>query len=138
MASYTGISGHCVVEDYVNIAGLVGVHQYLTIGTMAMIGGHSRVVMDVPPYTMSQGNPSKLYGLNFRGLIRRGIVDDRRTMLKKAYRMLYRRHEPLEEVAAKIRAELTVTPEIERLLAFQEAVGRGYGGRQRDPRGQQT
>jgi UDP-N-acetylglucosamine acyltransferase len=138
IANYAGVSGHCVVEDYANIAGFVGIHQYLTVGTIAMIGGMSRVVVDIPPYCMAQGNPSELHGLNFRGLIRRDVPDERRRALKKAYRMLYRSNATFEEAAARIRAELEATPEIEHLLQFQAAVAQGYAGRQRDPRRKQT
>lgn len=135
LASYSGVSGHCVVEDFANIAGFVGIHQYVTVGTMAMIGGMSRVVTDVPPYCMGQGNPLELHGLNYRGLIRRGMSDESRTALKRAYRLLFRSPLTFEEAADRIRAEVEMTPEVERLVGFQAAVGEGYAGRQRDPYG---
>jgi UDP-N-acetylglucosamine acyltransferase len=135
LASYAGVSGHCVVEDYANIAGFVGIHQYVVIGTMAMIGGMSRVVTDIPPYCMAQGNPSELHGLNYRGLIRRGLSDGARSALKQAYRILYRQDHTAAEAAEKIRAEVEVGPEVERLVNFQLAVAGGYGGRQLDPLG---
>jgi UDP-N-acetylglucosamine acyltransferase len=136
MANYSGVSGHCVIEDYANISGFVGIHQYLTVGTMAMIGGMSRVVTDVPPYCMAQGIPSKLYGLNTIGLRRRGVSEASRRALKQAYRILYRSSDTFEEAEARVHAEVEVTPEVEHLLAFQAAVARGHAGRQLDPRGQ--
>ena len=135
IASYAGISGHCVVEDYANLAGFTGLHQYVTVGAMAFIGGMSRVVVDVPPYCMAQGNPAELHGLNFRGLIRRGVSEEARMALKKAYRLLYRSTLTLEEAAERIRAEVEMSPEVEHLLAFQAAVAQGYAGRQCDPHG---
>jgi len=135
LASYAGISGHCVIENYANIAGFVGIHQYVTVGTMAMVGGMSRVVTDVPPYCMGQGNPMELHGLNYRGLIRRGLSDDGRQALKRAYRALFRSTLTFEEAAEKVRSEVEMTPEVERLVAFQAAIGQGYAGRQRDPYG---
>jgi UDP-N-acetylglucosamine acyltransferase len=135
IASYVGISGHCVVEDYANLAGFTGLHQYITVGSMAFVGGMSRVVVDVPPFCMAQGNPAELHGLNFRGLIRRGVSDEARVALKKAYRLLYRSTMTFEEAAERIRAEVDATPEVEQLLAFQSAVAHGYAGRQRDPHG---
>jgi UDP-N-acetylglucosamine acyltransferase len=136
LASYAGVSGHCVVEDYANIAGLVGIHQYTVIGTLAMIGGMSRVVTDIPPYCMAQGNPSELHGLNYRGLIRREFSDETRSALKQAYRRLFRTNDTTEEAVARIRAEVKLTPEVERLVSFQLAVAEGYAGRQLDPHGQ--
>jgi UDP-N-acetylglucosamine acyltransferase len=135
LASYSGVSGHCVIEDYAHIAGFVGLHQYVVVGTMSMIGGMSRVVTDVPPYCLGQGNPMELHGLNYRGLIRRGISDDTRRALKRAYRLLYRSPLTVQEATDKIRAEVEMTPEVERLLSFQAAVAQGYAGRQRDPYG---
>jgi UDP-N-acetylglucosamine acyltransferase len=135
IASYAGVSGHCVVEDYANIAGFVGIHQYAVIGTMAMIGGMSRVVTDIPPYCIAQGNPSELHGLNYRGLIRRGVSDQTRSALKHAYRLLFRTDCTTTEAAERIRAEVEVTPEVERLVSFQLAVADGFGGRQLDPHG---
>lgn len=135
LASYSGVSGHCVVEDYANIAGFVGIHQYTTVGTMSMIGGMSRVVTDVPPYCMGQGNPMELRGLNYRGLIRRGVSDAGRRALKQAYRLLFRSTLNFDEAVEKIRNEVEMIPEVEHLLAFQAAVSQGYAGRQRDPYG---
>ncbi len=135
LASYSGISGHCVIEDYANIAGFVGIHQYVTVGTMSMIGGMSRVVTDVPPFCMGQGNPLELHGLNYRGLIRRGMSDAGRRALKRTYRLLFRSTLTFDEAVEQIRNEVELTPEVEHLLAFQAAVAQGYAGRQRDPYG---
>ncbi|MBM3501725.1 MAG: acyl-ACP--UDP-N-acetylglucosamine O-acyltransferase [Armatimonadetes bacterium] len=138
VASFAGLSGHSVVEDYANLAGYVGVHQHVTIGAMAFVGGMSRVVVDIPPYCMAQGNPTELHGLNFRGLIRRGVSEEARMALKKAYRYLYRSTLTFSEAAERIRSEVISTPEIEHLLAFQAAVAEGYAGRQRDPHGKRA
>ena len=138
VASFAGLSGHSVIEDYANLAGYVGVHQYVTVGAMAFVGGMSRVVVDIPPYCMAQGNPAELHGLNFRGLIRRGVSEEARVALKKAYRLLYRSTFTFSEAAERIRAEVPLTPEVEHLLAFQEAVAGGYAGRQRDPHGKRA
>ncbi|HCA47194.1 MAG TPA: acyl-ACP--UDP-N-acetylglucosamine O-acyltransferase, partial [Armatimonadetes bacterium] len=56
LASYAGLSGHCIVHDRAIIGGLSGLHQYVTIGRMCMIGGHSRVTRDIPPFTTAQDN----------------------------------------------------------------------------------
>jgi UDP-N-acetylglucosamine acyltransferase len=138
IASFVGISGHCTLEDYAIVAGLSGVHQYVTVGAMAFIGGMSRVVVDVPPYCMAQGNPAELHGLNFRGLMRRGVSERTRMELKKAYRHLYRSTLNYDEALEKICAEVERTAEVEHLLEFQRAVGQGYAGRQRDPLGHKT
>ena len=56
VANSTGIAGHVVVEDRVVMSGMVGVHQFARIGTMAMLSGGTMAPQDVPPYCIAQGN----------------------------------------------------------------------------------
>ncbi len=133
IANSAGLSGHCVIEDFVNIGGLVGMHQYVTIGTMAMVGGMSRIVRDVPPYTIVEGNPAEPRGLNWRGLARHGVSDEDRAELKRAYRSLYRSEYNISDALAVIERELRQTDEIVYLAEFLRRVDAGYAGRQIDP-----
>ena len=89
MANYVGISGHCLVEDRVVFGGMLGIHQFVRIGKMAMIGGLSKVVMDVPPFMMVDGRPIQVAGINVLGLRRAGISPTVRAGLKQAHRLLY-------------------------------------------------
>jgi UDP-N-acetylglucosamine acyltransferase len=59
MSNVATLGGHVVVEDYAVIGGLAAVHQFCRIGTMSIIGGCSKVVQDVPPYMMADGNPAQ-------------------------------------------------------------------------------
>ena len=59
MANMVGISGHALIEDRVVFGGMVGVHQYIRIGRLAMIGGYSKVVQDIPPFMLADGNPAE-------------------------------------------------------------------------------
>lgn len=133
LANYVGVSGHCVIEDYVTVGGMSGLHQYVTVGTTAMIGGMSRVVEDAPPYCITNGNPSRIYGLNVRGLRRRGIVGEAVIALKRAFRLLYRGELNTSQAVERIRESGELTPEVERLVAFEEAIAAGYARRQLDP-----
>ena len=85
-----GLSGHVTVEDNAFIAGLTGVHQFAKIGSLAMIGGVSKVAKDVPPYVMTEGNPAYVVGLNKTGMRRRGFSDLELRAVKNAYKILYR------------------------------------------------
>jgi UDP-N-acetylglucosamine acyltransferase len=59
MSNVATLAGHVVVEDHAIIGGLAAVHQFCRIGKMAIIGGCSKVVQDVPPYMLADGNPAK-------------------------------------------------------------------------------
>ncbi len=133
IANSAGLSGHCAIEDFVNIGGLVGVHQYVTIGTMVMVGGMSRIVRDVPPYMMVEGNPVATHGLNWRGLARHGVSEEDRAELKKAYRLLFRSEYNTSDALAAIERELRQTEQIVHLAEFLRRVDAGYAGRQTDP-----
>ena len=89
-ANNTLLAGHVVVEDRAFLSGAVGVHQFCRIGRLAMIGGHARVVQDVPPYLMIDGISGCIVGLNLVGLRRNGFVAEEIAELKAAYRLIYR------------------------------------------------
>ena len=134
MANSVAISGHCVVEDYVNIGGLAAIHQFVTIGAMAMVGGLSRIVRDVPPYLMVEGNPARPRGVNVRGLVRRGVTEASRDSLRRAYRMLYRSEYNISDAVKRILAgEKDPSPELLRLLDFVTRIDEGSRGRQANP-----
>jgi UDP-N-acetylglucosamine acyltransferase len=106
IASCALIAGHVDVEDEAFISGGVVVHQFSKIGRLAMIGGNSRVNLDVPPFFMySDFNVSPI-GVNLVGLKRAGFGDEEVVVLKKAYRLLYRSRLKLETALERIEAEL--------------------------------
>ncbi len=133
IANSAALGGHCVVEDFVNIGGLVGMHQYVTVGMMAMVGGMSRIVGDVPPYMMVEGNPAEPRGLNWRGLARHGVSEEDRAELKRAYRFLYRSEYNISDALAVIERELRETEQVVYIAEFLRRVDAGYAGRQIDP-----
>jgi UDP-N-acetylglucosamine acyltransferase len=83
------LGGHCEVFDYAIISGLSAVHQFSRIGEHCMIGGCSRIPQDVPPFTIVEGNPASVRGINLIGLQRRGFSDETRKALKTAYKKLF-------------------------------------------------
>ncbi len=125
MANCATLAGHITVEDHAVIGGLTGIHQFVRIGTMAMIGGASAIVMDVPPYMTATGNRAELHGLNLIGLKRSGLDDERISALKKAYRLVFRTGLTLQEAVDKVAAEVPATAEVTRLLDFLRSSQRG-------------
>jgi UDP-N-acetylglucosamine acyltransferase len=84
------LAGHVAVADRAYLSGGVGVHQFCRVGSLAMVGGHARVVQDVPPYMMVDGTTGCIVGLNLVGLRRAGFLADEIAELKAAYRVIYR------------------------------------------------
>ncbi len=72
------------------IGGLAAVHQFCRIGAMSIIGGCSKVVQDVPPYMLADGNPAKTRTINKVGLERNGVSEEAQAALKQAYKILFR------------------------------------------------
>lgn len=106
IASCALVAGYVEVEDQAFISGGVVIHQFSKIGRLAMIGGNTRVNMDVPPFLLCSGFDVKAKGLNIVGLKRAGFTLEQVGLLKKAYQVLYRSGLRLEEALEKIEAEL--------------------------------
>ncbi|MDQ2686403.1 MAG: acyl-ACP--UDP-N-acetylglucosamine O-acyltransferase [Armatimonadota bacterium] len=136
MASFTGISGHALIEDKANFGGYVGVHQFVRVGRLAMLGGFSKVVQDIPPFMMADGRPCEVMGLNVRGLRRAEVSSQVRADLKQAYKLLYRSGLNTTQAVEIIDAEIGSSPERDYLLDFIRQIPGGSNGRQNDaPRG---
>jgi UDP-N-acetylglucosamine acyltransferase len=98
------LAGHVYVESQATISGVLGIHQFVHIGRLAMIGGMSRIDRDVPPFMLVEGSPARVRALNKVGLQRSGLVSDSETLstLKKAFRLIYRMGLPLSEAIAQL------------------------------------
>ncbi len=130
MANMVGISGHTLIEDKVVFGGIVGVHQKVRIGKLAMVGGFSKVVQDVPPFAMADGRPSRVCDLNVIGLRRNGVVPKVRSDVKQAYKLLYRSNLNVTQALEAIENEIEPSEELQYLLDFIRNVRLGFGGRQ--------
>jgi len=76
MSNSIQVAGHVVIEDRAVIGGCLGIHQFVHIGSLAMVGGMTRVDRDVPPYCLVEGHPGRMRGLNRVGLKRSEIEKD--------------------------------------------------------------
>jgi UDP-N-acetylglucosamine acyltransferase len=94
IANSVALAGHVYIESQARISGVLGVHQFVHIGRLAMVGGMARIDRDVPPYVLVEGNPGRVRALNQVGLQRAGVTGlengDVMRSLKKAFRALYR------------------------------------------------
>ena len=128
IANATQLAGHVTVEDGASLSGLIAVHQFVTIGTHAFVGGASRVPQDIPPYVKAVGNPVKLYGLNTIGLQRAGYSPEAISALKRAYRLLFNSSMPRSEALDALEADAAATPVVRRLVDFLSCARRGATG----------
>jgi UDP-N-acetylglucosamine acyltransferase len=112
------LAGFVVVDDQANISGLVGVHQYVRIGRLAMVGPVSIVRQDVPPFVVTAGPTASAYGLNTVGLTRAGVDAAHRNALKQAFALLYRHRLSLPTALARMDAELGSDPFVREMVVF--------------------
>ena len=125
IANGTQLAGHVTIHDRAILSGLVAVHQFVTIGSMAFIGGASRVNQDIPPFVKAVGNPVELYGLNTVGLRRANYSPETVTALKRAYRLFFNSDLNLSQAQERARQELPGGPEVDLLLQFVANSQRG-------------
>jgi len=128
MSNNATLAGHVIVEDYAIIGGMTPVHQFSRIGCYAMVGGMSRVIRDVPPYTIGAGVPYKLGGLNLVGLKRHGFDLETRKALARVFKLLYRSNLRVNEALSKIKNEVPMIPEVLHCLEFINNSQRGLIG----------
>jgi UDP-N-acetylglucosamine acyltransferase len=101
------------------------VHQFCRLGRRAMTGGCSKIVQDVPPYMIADGNPARVRGINKVGMERQGHAPETLRVMKEAYRFLYRSDLNVAQAVERMRSELPDIPEIEHLIAFVTQSERG-------------
>jgi UDP-N-acetylglucosamine acyltransferase len=128
------LGGHVIVGDFAVLGGLAAIHQFIHIGSHAMISGGSLVRKDVPPYTKAAKEPLSYVGINSIGLRRRGFNSEKITEIQNIYRILYQKNYNNTQAVEKIEGELEATPERDEIILFiknsQRGIMRGYSGNQ--------
>ncbi|MDA7521390.1 acyl-ACP--UDP-N-acetylglucosamine O-acyltransferase [Verrucomicrobia bacterium] len=125
MSNVATLAGHVEVEDNVIISGLAAVHQFCRIGRFAIIGGCSKVVQDVPPFMLADGNPARSKTVNKIGLERNGFSDDAQQALKKAYKILFRSGLSTGNAIEQLERDFMDCPEVSLLAKFMRSSQRG-------------
>ncbi len=126
MANGATLGGHILIEDFAIIGGLSAVHQFCRVGTYAIIGGVTGVLLDIPPYTKAQGDRAKLFGLNTIGLKRANFSEGTLKALKKAYRIIFRSGLTLAKAMKAVEEDdIFQIPEVQHLLQFIRHSKRG-------------
>lgn len=119
------LAGHVTIEDKAVVGGLVAIHQFVRMGKISIVGGCSKVVQDIPPFSTCDGHPTKVYGLNLIGLKRAGVAEDSINGLKHAFKFLFRKGLSLPHALEKIQKEIPQSEEIKHLIHFFQTSERG-------------
>ncbi len=127
LSNSVGLAGHVVVEDHAIISGFAAAHQFCRIGKHSIVGGLTKIVQDVPPFMIVDGNPASTRGLNTIGLQRRGFAEDDIRALKSAYKKLFLKKDGnLANSLSSLKATHAAdTPEVADLIHFIENSERG-------------
>jgi UDP-N-acetylglucosamine acyltransferase len=125
MSNVATLAGHVVVEDYAVVGGLAAIHQFCRIGKMSIIGGCSKVVQDVPPFMLVDGNPAKTRTVNKVGLERNGVPEETQAALRQAFKILFREGLTIPNSLARIEKDVALVPEVQHLLQFVRGSERG-------------
>jgi UDP-N-acetylglucosamine acyltransferase len=107
------------------MGGLTAVHQFCRIGAHAITGGCSKIVQDVPPFMIADGNPAKVRAINSVGLGRRGFSEESVAAIKRAHRVLYREQRNYREAVEVLRGWEERDPAVDLLIEFVATTGRG-------------
>ncbi|MBN3039741.1 MAG: acyl-ACP--UDP-N-acetylglucosamine O-acyltransferase, partial [Candidatus Omnitrophica bacterium] len=124
-ANSATLAGYVSVGNNVVIGGLVAIHQFCRIGDHSIIGGCSKVVQDIPPYSMCDGHPAIVCGLNLIGLKRANFSRETISGLKKASKILFFENLPFTKAKALVQSQVLPSKEIENLLSFVSSSKRG-------------
>lgn len=127
LANAATLAGHVQVEDRVVLGGLVGVHQFVRIGRLAIVGGLSKVVMDVPPYSMYDGHPAAFRGVNSVGLKRAGYTSSQLQRIKKVLVALFDGRVNISHVIPVLQKDYKSDRDIQAIFNFIKASKRGIG-----------
>ena len=126
------LAGHVRIESDAIVSGGTAVNHFVTVGTMAMVGGMARVVQDVPPYMIAEGAPARARGVNVVGLRRREMPQEVIRQLRDAFRRLIADETPTSLAIQEMEAEKDLVPETRRLISFLRDMERGFQGRYRE------
>ena len=119
------LAGHVQVGNHAAMGGLTAVHQFCRIGRFAITGGCAKIVQDVPPFMIADGNPAEIRGVNLVGLERKGFTPESVKWIKEAFRLIYRSEHNTRQAVDAVRKELPQNEEITQIIEFIEQSERG-------------
>ena len=101
-ANNAGIAGHVSIGNHVVLGGYSAVHQFCSLGDYSFAGMNTSITMDVPAYTKVASNPARVIGLNSVGMSRNDIPSESISLIKKAFKILYKKGFKLDDSLKQI------------------------------------
>lgn len=127
------LGGHVVVERCAKLMGLVGIQPFVTIGRYAYVGGHARIVQDVPPYVIIEGHPARIRQVNVIGLEREGFSNVQINEIKETFRKIFRSDKlNKSHILETLEKKEDISPEVRYLVTFLRNIDKGRFGRYRE------
>jgi UDP-N-acetylglucosamine acyltransferase len=121
----TGLAGEVKVEDWAILSGGTLVHQFTRIGAHVIVGGGSKIRIDVPPFIKADREPLSYMGLNTVGLTRRGFEKERIDEIHNIYRAIYQNNMNLSQALEYVEKEFRQTPDRDYIINFIRKSERG-------------
>ncbi len=131
MSNSIQVAGHVVIEDRAVIGGCLGIHQFVHIGSLAMVGGMTRVDRDVPPYCLAEGHPGRIRGLNKVGLRRNGFDNGKGgelRQLQETWKFLFRSNSVIVENIQLLRQKELMQSSKKLCNFLQKSIEKGRRG----------
>ena len=125
LANNGTLAGHVTIEDKAVVGGLTAIHQFVRVGRLSIIGGCSKVVQDIPPYSTCDGHPALVYGLNLVGLRRHKVPKDSIKQLDDAFKILFNTGLTAKHALEKLATEIKPVQEVSYLVNFIQNSERG-------------
>jgi len=125
ISSGAQLGGYVQIDDFANIGGLVGIHQFCRVGKYAMVGAHSYLNKDVPPYLLARGDRAKVYGVNIRGLQHHSFSQEEIEYIKDLFRILYKSTHTVSECLEIIKTKKPNNQYDREMIQFIETSKRG-------------
>lgn len=116
MINYAALSGHVTVHDYATIGAYAAIHQFCLVGAYAFIARATYVTKDVLPYVMIAGHLTSACGINTVGLKRRGFSSFAVDMLRRAYKIIFRKGLTVQQAIAELEILLPECSEVQPLI----------------------
>lgn len=119
------VAGHVTVEDHVILGGLSAAHQFCRLGVFSMVGGCTKIVKDITPYALIDGNPAVLCGINQVGLERHGVEESVIREIRSVYKILMDTSLNTTQAVEKIKTTIPQITEVEKVVTFIQESKRG-------------
>ena len=119
------VGGHVDIENNVIVGGATPIHQFCRLGEHSFIGGGYRIVQDIPPFIKAMGEPLRYAGINSIGLVRNEFDEERISLIKKIYKIIYRSGYNFSQALAIIKDTLPENKDVDKIINFIENSNRG-------------